>query len=717
MAWAIGVFSVLVFAWFVTLGRGDPTQARTFSNVFDLQARSILHGRLSVPDGSLAFEGFVVGGRTYTYFGIFPSLLRLPVFVLTDRFDGQLTAVSMLMAYAIALWSVGCIIERTHRLMRPRSPWTRPGLVASGLLLVVCGVGSNLLFLASGAWVYHEAALWGVAGVLASFAAILRFIDRPTLRTVVVAGAWATVAWTSRGSVGLAPSAVLGLLGLALVTGHRWFSVVAPPPESAGHDLVTRPLQAELGGGGPTRPDGAFIGPTWARSPRLGGALVAAALVGALIFGVLNSAKFGSPTALPIEKQVASDHPWPERRAALKAYDGGLFSARLVPSVLIQTFRPDLIEPTGSWPFVRFGNDRPPVWGNLVFDTVEPSSGLTVSSPLLLVLAGVGAVSVLRRRLPPATPGPDGGNQPRGSAAFLRPFLLGGLAAVGPPLTIAFIAQRYLTDALPLLVVASAAGVVVLDGWANGRSGGADRGPRSAVAGVRPALAGLGVLAVVGVALTMSLTWSYQRFVIPPDPAALAAGVRTQIAVSRVVGSPPPFTRYDRLPARSAGFGLAVRGDCLGLYWGRPDGTWEPVEVSAQGGDHRLRVRLDAPVSGPTALLGLDGNGDVLVVSVVMKGKQVHLQLVHNGVRGVLGDPVDLGGSDHLVVVRADPARRAVEVQVDGRDVLFQPGPAPVTPTPAIGSDPTATIQPFTGTVVPEPTPTPTCRALVKASG
>ena len=59
------------------------------SNFYDLQARALLDGHLWVPDQSLGIEGFVVDGHTYMYFPPFPALLRVPVLLLTDRFDGR----------------------------------------------------------------------------------------------------------------------------------------------------------------------------------------------------------------------------------------------------------------------------------------------------------------------------------------------------------------------------------------------------------------------------------------------------------------------------------------------------------------------------------------------------------------------------------------------------------------------------------------------------
>ena len=675
MAGAIGALSLLIFGWFLTLGRPDLVQYRGFGEVFDLQARAFMDGRLALSDNSLGFEGFVVGGKTYAYFGIFPALLRIPVFLLTDRFDGRLSGLSMLIAYAIALWSAVQIVRRVRNLLRPGAPWTRAGFVASGLLLAVVGLGSNLMFLASGAWVYHEASLWGAAGVLASFAATLRFLDTGRLRSVVAAGVWAAVAWTSRGSVGLAPSAVLGLLGLAHLSGHRWLSTVAPPPIAAGR--------------------------LWRRNLPMAAALLVASVAGALVFGSVNAAKFGSPTALPMDKQVASFNPWPERAKALEVYDGSLFSPRLIPSVVYQSLRPDLLRPTGVWPFVEFSGERPPVWGDLVFDTVEPSAGLTVTSPLLLVLGAVGAVSALRRRPPVGETGENG----RGQAAVLRPFLLGGLAGAYAPLTIAFIAQRYLTDALPLLVVASAGGVAVMDGWAARSPAGTKRrfvSPRTVVTG-------LAVLAVFGIASTMAVTWTFQRFVIPPDPAARAAGLRTQVLVSNTIGRPPPVQRYRTLPVRAPGEVLAVVGPCDGLYQGQSDGGWSPIEVSARRGNLRFTLEHIGPLPGrPEVVAAFGPLADHLRLTLVQRRGATRFIFVRNGAESKAGKAIDLTGGVHYLQIRADRTFAWTSVYLDGREVLFVPGTPPLPGTPLVGTGPGLAVTRV-------PSPTPTCDALLEA--
>ena len=100
------------------------------SNFYDLQARALLDGHFWVPDQSLRVEGFVVGGHTYMYFPPLPALLRVPVLLLTDRFDGRLSAPMMFLAWfllaaatATLLWNTRLLIRRNRRF--PRSnPWS-----------------------------------------------------------------------------------------------------------------------------------------------------------------------------------------------------------------------------------------------------------------------------------------------------------------------------------------------------------------------------------------------------------------------------------------------------------------------------------------------------------------------------------------------------------------------------------------------------------------
>ncbi|MGH9213916.1 MAG: hypothetical protein ACRD2C_25075 [Acidimicrobiales bacterium] len=676
------VASTLVFGWFLTIGRGDLLARSSQGDFFDIQARSILDGHLHAEEGDYGFEGFVVDGKTYTYFGVFPSLLRLPVLLVTDDLDGRLTVPSMVLAYLVAMISTALLVHRVRELARPAAPWATAELLVTGALLVVVGIGSNLLFVAGNPWVYTEAALWGAAGVLASFAAVVAFLHRPGGRSIALAGAWAGVAWLSRGSVGLAPTLALGLLGVAHLTGWRVVRLLAPPADP--HDEA------------------------WSRDrPRAAG-LIAAALVPALAFAVVNQAKFGSPASTPFGRQVWSEIS-PIRQAVLEEYGGNLFSLRLVVPNLVQDLRPDLVRPSGLWPFVDFTRHQPPTFGGVVYDTVDPSAGLLLTAPALVALAALGAVAVFRRRRLTATGRPA-------ALAALRPLVLGGAVAAFVPLTIAFVAQRYLTDAVPLLVVAASAGLVVLD----------PGGGRGSI-GHRVALGVGGVLAVVGIYVTVSTTWVYQRFVSPPDTAAEVAGLRARQEVSDLLGTARVRVRHvASLGDASRHDGdYVVVGECEGLYRAAGDG-WVPLEVTSARGHYvgRLVFADDVADAGlrdrmPVPVLAVGDPSDHIVVGLEPVGEtQARIVVGRGGDTVDRGEPFGLPWDDsHKVDVWADPALRSVFVDVDGNRVYVALTAGSVQGDVHWGSNPFggAVAADLPGRVIPSETTTPTCDLLTGA--
>ena len=86
------VLTMVPFVWILwsDWGPANPLRESIFqSNFFDLQARAMFHGHLSLPNGILGIEGFVHDGRTYTYFGLFPSIIRMPILLVTSSLDGN----------------------------------------------------------------------------------------------------------------------------------------------------------------------------------------------------------------------------------------------------------------------------------------------------------------------------------------------------------------------------------------------------------------------------------------------------------------------------------------------------------------------------------------------------------------------------------------------------------------------------------------------------
>ena len=96
-----------------------------------------MHGHLWIPNGSISTEAFVSHGHQYTYFGIFPSLLRVPIFAFTNSFDGRLTAPSILASWittalfcSLLLWRLRTVLgaKATLGWIEAGSLWSAPGL-------------------------------------------------------------------------------------------------------------------------------------------------------------------------------------------------------------------------------------------------------------------------------------------------------------------------------------------------------------------------------------------------------------------------------------------------------------------------------------------------------------------------------------------------------------------------------------------------------------
>ena len=240
-----------------------------------------------------------------------------------------------------------------------------------------------------------------------------------------------------------------------------------------------------------------------------------------------------------------------------------------------------------------------------VFDTVEPSAGLTLTVPGLLVLTAVAVVAAVRPRRESRHGPPD-------DAAVLRPFLLGaGLASLAS-LSIAFISQRYLSDVIPLLVVGGAGGLALVDRWA---AGAAEPRQRRRV---HVAVGALVAVTAFGVVTNVAVTWLFQRVESPKDPATRVSGVRTRLAAHDLLGlDAPPTVRSATFVKDAQERKILIVGDCKAMYWGADNGRWFPMEVGRSAGHHRLGVRLDGSLGDePVPLLSVGSAEQNVVIAV-----------------------------------------------------------------------------------------------------
>lgn len=209
-----GLPALAAFTWLAGSATGGLFGRRALGGFYDAQAHALADGHLDVPRAALGIEAFTVGGRSYMYQGPFPALVRLPVAVVTDRFDGRLTGASMVLAFAVTIVSVSALSWQVRGLLRPGVAVSRGEAAAAGAFVAACTAGSAPLFLASQLSVYHESALWGAALTLAALAVLTRHLRSPSPAALAAASALSTAALWSRASVALGAVAALGLLGL-----------------------------------------------------------------------------------------------------------------------------------------------------------------------------------------------------------------------------------------------------------------------------------------------------------------------------------------------------------------------------------------------------------------------------------------------------------------------------------------------------------------------
>jgi hypothetical protein len=396
---------VLWVLWDLWWGTANPLRAVPYDNFYDLQARALFHGHIYLPNGKMGIEAFVHDGRQYTYFGVFPSLIRMPILLLTSRLDGQLTAPSILVAWLCTGLASSLMIWRLRILMRGQALVGRVEAVAIGALMATIMGGSVLLDLSATPFIYNEDFAWSVPLTLASLFILLGMLERPSRRRLVAA-----VVLLSATNLNRTPAGYACVIGAFLVAG--WFFVGK--------------------GGAANR--------RWAL-PMAGVGLVAFALNAAVTY-----AKFGIPIGLPMADQVwatVNAH----RRYFLAANNGKAFSFAFLPSTLWAYLQPFGIHFTSLFPFITTPTVPAAARAGAVLDQTYPTASIPATMPLLFLLSLWGVVTTFRRRA-------------LGQINLARIVVLTGAAGAAGVLLWGYISERYMADFMPFLIVAAAIGLL-----------------------------------------------------------------------------------------------------------------------------------------------------------------------------------------------------------------------------------------------------------------
>jgi hypothetical protein len=411
---AIGV-GLGALTYFLTLFdyRPDPLRGATgfryAEQFFDLQATAIMHGHLAVPQGSMGIEGFVLRGHTYSYFGIFPALLRIPVQMITHEYDGRLTLISMAIAWVVfavvttrLYWLVGTCLRPDREVGRLEAT------VATVVLAAVTG-GTTITFDAALPWAYHEVYLWSVASVLGSLYWLLRSLLEPTRAHLRWLFVFLLVASLTRTTGGWA-------VCLTTIAAAAWL----------------------------------WRGRSGAVRAKAWPGLLAAGLIPLAIAIAINYAKFRHPYMFPLQDQVFT-HTDAHRRKILAENGGTLAGPQFFPSAFVNYFRLDGVRFTDYYPWVSFPAHPAHGYGREL-DQGYRTGSVTAFMPLLLLMTLVSVPLQLRRlRTFP---------ERAVRLLFLGAFLMtGGVMAYG------YIAYRYTSEFVPVLAIGAMVTAHVSIGW------------------------------------------------------------------------------------------------------------------------------------------------------------------------------------------------------------------------------------------------------------
>ncbi|HWD09683.1 MAG TPA: hypothetical protein VHA57_11395, partial [Actinomycetota bacterium] len=362
----VGAAVSLALYLFIAQG-GFPLASRlkTREHYYTAEAIGLLHGRLWVPKQALTFECFMDRGHCYGYFGITPTLLRVPVVTLfgpgvkTDITEFAYFTLGFCLIAAAAWW-----LSRQLVVLWAAEPAGRPFGIA-GVVAGFAGLGATpLIFLASRPTVYEEAILWGVAFALIALAAALSFCRRPRWSmavVLVVADALGILARPTVGATGLVATGVLAL----------WMLI------DAGRRRTGR---------------GAKVVEALRRPALVAVFLIAGAGVAAVSASAVSILKFH--TVSPPYRDQLLLLGRASRIAPFTHFAG--VNGAVIPTHLLSTMLPKALKLVAGRPYVLLGEYRPiAVWPAHRADLVwEPTSSVPDALPfsLLGLLGGLGVV-------------------------------------------------------------------------------------------------------------------------------------------------------------------------------------------------------------------------------------------------------------------------------------------------------------------------------------
>lgn len=650
---AVVSFPYLWVLWDLWTGAVSGLRKVAPDNFYELQARSMFSGHLDVPANSLGIEGFLHDGRTYTYFGIWPSLIRMPILAVTHAYDGALTAPSLLVAWVLTGLFTALLVWRIRILIRGEAVLRWGEAVSYGALTAAVLGGSVLVFIAAYPSTYDEDFGWSVALVLGALFFLLGMMERPSWKAAVGSGFFVLAASLNR-----APTGYACVIAALLVAG--WFA---------------------LGRGGQEERRWAW----W---------LAAAGIVALVANCAVTYAKFGLPFGLPMADQVWA-HINAHRRAFLSANGGKAFSIGFIPSTLWAYLNPTAIRISSLFPFIAAPATPAHAVDHVVLDQTYATTSVTASSPLLFLLGSWGLVTAFRPKSV-------------GNVRLTRLVVIGAAVATGGVLVWGYIAYRYVSDFMPLLIIASAIGLVDIWRRLDNRS-----------ARLRGwVLVVVCVLSLYGIAANVAITAAPSTWFSKTQLSNFVAAQQslTPVALHASV------VNGDTLPYYAPAGTLFIAGRCNALYRSTGDSyahspgqqimhaVWAPVEQGTAM-IHTITMQFNSDHwTGPDVPL-LTYDQATLVLQPAPDNKAI-LRVLHPSPNPVpwpssVGFPFpQVRHGVYTITVTTDPYLKSIKVDWYGSTMINRylagNGPAVVKATPSSPGRPAPDIV-VTDTPMPPP--------------
>ena len=377
---------------------------------YKAQAESMLEGHFDVPRKAIQGECFDYKDLCFGYFGVTPSLIRLPFIGILRWLDSALPSIFLGVAVLLGYWAAVRLVESSvpgvDAGTTPR--WMTIGYHAAAVLAL--GPGGTLIFVTRPA-VYEEAVAWGIAFFLLALMRVASWVRTRATRDLV----WAV------------------LLSVFAANARLTFAVAC---------IVVGALVVML---------------AWRRSrSRLALALGLglALLPGATTAGVFIL-KFDTPwPEWRLNEQIPEALHWQD---IMRRNGDRITSVIFVPTALVAYLRPDAVarEPGALGFDFRFPRPVPVLWvpplppGGAYVEYVASLTS-TMPGPWAITLVMLIWLPRARRQLP------------RDTWLLLAGFMTAATAMIVPTVTHFAIANRYLAEFFPLAVIGTAAGAALV---------------------------------------------------------------------------------------------------------------------------------------------------------------------------------------------------------------------------------------------------------------